>query len=314
MSDDRVRPTREETDLRLEIERGKTDDTLAKGADATEDTSEQVLNTERGRARREREERARILAGLLAYERESTDRSLLLERFDADEIVAKRDDFLGMVSHDLRNELGGITLGVSRLIQTVSDDDSGRKVFKTATTIQRSALRMNRLIADLLDVVSIEAGKFTVVAEEEDVSRIVDELIESLQVIASAKGILLDTKVIGAPISARCDHQRILQVLGNLVTNALKFTPQGGQVTVWAERKGDEIWCSVSDTGTGIAPDRMEALFERFSRGSRSDRSGLGLGLYIARRIIEAHGGRIWAESLVGRGSSFHFTLPSIRL
>ncbi len=261
----------------------------------------------------EREERDRILSGLLANERDNTDRSLLLERVDADEIVARRDDFLGMVSHDLRNELGGIGLGVARLIRDASDDDAGRKVFRTASNIQRITVRMSRLIGDLLDVVSIEVGKFTVVVEDCNVARIVDELVESFQAIAAAKDISLTSNIVRGPLAARCDHQRILQVLGNLVSNALKFTPSPGRVTVCAERKGDEIWCSVADPGPGIAADRMQAIFDRFSQGTGADRSGLGLGLYIAQRIIDAHGGRIWAKSSPGRGSTFTFTLPSNR-
>ena len=113
---------------------------------------------------------------------------------------------------------------------------------------------------------------------------------------------------------ARFDYQRILQVLGNLLTNALRFTPQGGRISVQAERRQGEnrvgeTWFSVSDTGPGIAANRLEAIFERYTQGPQADRKGLGLGLYIARRIVEAHGGRIWAESSRA-GSTFKFTLP----
>jgi signal transduction histidine kinase len=363
MGDDKARPTREETDARLRIERGKTDDALEERAAVVEQDADEVLQAERKRAeelleaarqladdksrhdkaspaelgaiewersrqdealRQEhaqedqlttlgRDDRDRILAGFLANERDNTDRSLLLERVDADEIVAKRDDFLGMVSHDLRNELGGIGLGMARLIKDASDDDAGRKVFRIASNVQRTTVRMSRLIGDLLDVVSIEVGKLTVVVEECDVARIVDEVIESFHAIAAAKDISLNANIVRGPLTARCDRQRILQVLGNLVTNALKFTSAQGRVTVCAERKGDDIWCSVTDTGSGIAADRMEAIFERFTQGNRADRNGLGLGLYIAKRIVDAHGGRIWAESSLGRGSTFTFTLRSDR-
>jgi signal transduction histidine kinase len=97
--------------------------------------------------------------------------------------------------------------------------------------------------------------------------------------------------------------------VGNLLTNALRFTPQGGRVSVRAERRRGETWFSVSDTGPGIAANRLEAIFERYEQGAVADRKGLGLGLYIAKRIVEAHGGRIWAESS-GGGSTFKFTLP----
>jgi signal transduction histidine kinase len=99
-------------------------------------------------------------------------------------------------------------------------------------------------------------------------------------------------------------------VLGNLLTNALKFTPQAGHVSIRAENGPDQIRFSVADTGSGIPPERMESIFERFSQGSGRDRKGLGLGVFIARRIVSAHGGRIWADSSVGKGSTFSFTLP----
>jgi signal transduction histidine kinase len=100
-------------------------------------------------------------------------------------------------------------------------------------------------------------------------------------------------------------------VLGNLLTNALKYTPEGGTVLVSVERKGEDFCLVVKDSGSGIAAGRLETIFERFSQGGRPDRKGLGLGLYIARRIVQAHGGKIWAESEVGRGSTFYFTLPA---
>jgi signal transduction histidine kinase len=259
---------------------------------------------------RERDERNRMLIELLGFEREATDKSLLLERAEAEEIVAKRDHFLGMVSHDLRNELGGLALSAARLITNASNDDAGQKVFRTATNIQRITLRMSRLIGDLLDVASIEAGKFTIIAEEHDVSGVMEQLVESFQPVAGAKDISLVTKTVGGSIVARFDQQRILQVLTNLLTNALKFTSPGGKVTVCAERKERDVCLSVQDTGAGIAAERLDAIFDRFAQGGNRDRKGLGLGLYIARRIVETHGGHIWVVSSPGHGSTFHFTLP----
>ena len=261
-------------------------------------------------AARERQERKRMLTDLLGAERAATDKSLLLERVDAQEAISKRDHFLGMVSHDLRNELGGIGVSAARLITTAGNDDAGQKVFRTATNIQRITLRMSRLIGDLLDVASIEADKFTIVAEEHDINRLMDELFESFQAIAAAKDIHLEARTIGGSLIGRFDQQRILQVLTNLLTNALKFSSPGGRVTICAERKDGDAWLSVKDAGPGIAADRLDSIFDRFSRGSRSEGSGLGLGLYIARRIVEAHHGRLWVESTLGSGSTFHFTLP----
>jgi signal transduction histidine kinase len=258
----------------------------------------------------ERAERARLLAELLGRERQNTDRGLLLERADADAVIARRDVFLGMVSHDLRNELAGMALSVAQILRHVTDDDAGRKIFRSATNIQRINLRMSRLIGDLLDVVSIDSGKFKVIPDDNDVCRTIEDIVESFEPIASAKGISLTVKLAEGSLPARFDHQRIQQVLGNLLANALKYTPEGGTVVVSAERKGEDVWFFVQDSGSGIAADRLQTIFERFSQGGRPDRKGLGLGLYIASRIVQAHGGKIWVESEVGRGSTFHFRFP----
>ncbi|HEY5414185.1 MAG TPA: ATP-binding protein [Gemmatimonadaceae bacterium] len=261
----------------------------------------------------ERAARARIVASLLDRERRDTDAGLLLERVTADEVLRQREHFLGMVSHDLRNELAGIAMSVAQIVKNASHDDAGGKIFRSATNVQRITLRMSRLIGDLLDVASIEAGRFMIAPEDHDVARVVEDVIESFQSIASAKEISLVGETATEFARATFDHQRILQVLGNLLTNALRLTPQGGRVSVRVERRrrddGNEAWFSVSDTGPGIAPDRLEAIFERYQQDAHADRKGLGLGLYIARKIVEAHGGRIWAESS-GSGSTFHFTLP----
>lgn len=284
---------------RVEAERSQEDQTLRKEYARADNVTAN-----------ERAERARLIAELLRQERRDTDRSLLLERADADAIVARRDEFLGMVSHDLRNELSGIGLSVGLMLKHAGDDESGRRVFRAATNVQRINLRMSRLLGDLLDVASIDVGRFTVVREDHDLSRTVNDVIESFGPLASAKGISLATKGLDQPLVGCVDHQRIHQVLGNLLTNALKYTPEGGRVTVCAERKRDKAWLVVMDTGSGIAGDRLGAIFDRFSRGAPAGHKGLGLGLYIARTIVEAHGGRIWAESEPGRGSTFSFTLP----
>jgi signal transduction histidine kinase len=354
------RPSREQTDRRLTVERAKTDEEIARRTQAAAVQADEVTNAARRRAADvlesargradarmragngsdaeqrhvaeersqeddvlrdeyaaadrvaadERAERARLVAELLRQEREDTDTSLLLERVDADTILSKRDEFLGMVSHDLRNELSGIALSVGQILGNLGDDEAGRKVFRSATNIQRINLRMSRLIGDLLDIVSINVGKFRVVPEDHDVSRTLDDILESFAPIASAKGISLTVERIDESLAACFDRHRVQQVLGNLLTNALKYTSDRGRVSVGAERKGAEVWFVVADSGAGIDPDRLGTIFDRFAQGARPDRKGLGLGLYIARRIVEAHGGRIWAESQPGHGSTFYFALP----
>jgi signal transduction histidine kinase len=257
-----------------------------------------------------RAERARLVAELLEQERRDTDSSLLLERADADTILSRRDEFLGMVSHDLRNELSSIRLNVDLILKCI-DRAGGQTAVRAAMNIKRTSLRMSRLIADLLDVASIESGMFMLVPEDHDVDQAIADIGESFGPTASAKGISLTLKTSKASRSACFDYQRIQQVLGNLVTNAIKYSSEGGWVDVQADHKGDAIWFSVADGGPGIAADRLGTIFERFSQGARFHRTGLGLGLYIARQIVEAHGGRIWVESELGRGSTFCFTLPA---
>lgn len=282
--------------------------------DAERSRQDAVLRNEYARADRvtaaERAERARLVAELLHHERRDTDRSLLLERADADATVGRRDEFLSMVSHDLRNELTAVGLSIAQILANVPNDKRGRTILRCATNVQRANLRMNRLIGDLLDVASIAAGKFAVIPEDHDLSAAVDDVIESLAAIASAKGVALVVTGKRGPLAACFDRQRIQQALANLVMNALKYTSEGGRVSVSVARKGQEVRFTVADTGCGIAADRLPSIFEKFSRGTRSERSGLGLGLYITRRIVEAHGGRIWAESQPGPGSTFCFTLP----
>jgi signal transduction histidine kinase len=169
---------------------------------------------------------------------------------------------------------------------------------------------MNRLINDLLDVVSIDAGRLAVVAEHVEVARIMQATVEAFESIAAAAGISLDVARPELPLHVRVDDGRIAQVLANLVSNAIKFTAPDGKVSVRVEHSGNEVVFTVTDTGIGIPRGELETVFGRL-RQVRTDRRGLGLGLYISKSLIEAHGGRMWVESEVGRGSSFHFALPA---
>jgi signal transduction histidine kinase len=129
--------------------------------------------------------------------------------------------------------------------------------------------------------------------------------------VATAKGVRLETETGERPLPAKFDHDRMLQVLANVISNAIKFTPEGGTVRVRGERVRDEVRFSVADTGRGIPDGMLEAVFERFGQVGANDRRGLDLGLYIARCIVEAHGGRMWAESEPGAWCRVSFTLPA---
>jgi signal transduction histidine kinase len=169
---------------------------------------------------------------------------------------------------------------------------------------------MNRLIGDLLDQASIEAGMLAVTREDSDPSHLVTEAVDTFHPQAATSGVSLVAAIIPPLSLVAFDPARILQVLVNLLSNAIKFTPRGGAVSVRVECVGPELRFAVRDTGVGIPRDKLEAVFERFVQVAKNDRRGVGLGLYISKCIVQGHGGRIWAESIPGAGSTFSFTLP----
>lgn len=256
-----------------------------------------------------RAERAEQVA-VLSIEREETDKDLFGERAKSDDAVATRDEFLGIVSHDLRNMLSTVVGFAALIADRVSQENHEEQVRLDAQRIQRAGARMTHLIGDLLDVASIEAGVLAVTCEVGDPAQVVTEAMDTFQAQASANGISLVAEIAPSSSLAAFDPARILQVLTNLLSNAIKFTPPKGRVVVHVERIADELRFSISDTGMGIPADKLEAVFERFRQVTTNDRRGVGLGLYISKCIVQGHGGRIWAESKTGEGSTFCFTLP----
>lgn len=321
-TDQVVHRARESADAVLTEARAKADERLEAlphaGPDATlaeeRVLEDEALRDERASAdeilRREREENARVLSKLLPLEREKTDRFLLTERARSDVALANRDNFLGLVSHDLRNLLGGIVMSAELLSAKAPENEDGAQTHLTTARIQRYAARMNRLIGDLIDVASIDAGQLSVTSAPGDATALIAEAVDTFQAAASAKGISLQTEIVEGPLLAEFDHDRMLQVFANVIANAIKFTSRGGSIRVRGERIGDELRFCISDTGSGIPGNLLEAVFERFWQGGKDDRRGVGLGLYISRCIVEAHGGKIWAESTLGEGSRICFTLP----
>jgi len=221
--------------------------------------------------------------------------------------LTTREEFLAIVSHDLRNPINHISIAAQNLLEEPKD------VKELASAINRSAGEMLRLIQDLLDIERIAVGKLTLHYEEHDVSEIIKEAVEEFKGDAASKEIILGAKPQDVCGYVICDRSRVMQVLSNLIGNAIKFTPAKGQICVSCARTGDEgkeVQVSVSDTGAGIAPEKIKTIFERFSQIHSQDRRGIGLGLYIAKMMVEEHPGRIWVESKLGEGSTFHFTLP----
>jgi len=219
-----------------------------------------------------------------------------------------RDEVLAIVSHDLRNPLNVISLAAGRLQRTPSQE--GEVWRKQLGVIQRSADQAVHLIQDLLDATKMEAGRFTVEQRPEDVARLVDEAVELHRPLAEARSLRLELQVEDALPPVLADRGRVLQVFSNLIGNALRFTPAGGSITLWAQREPGAVRFSVVDTGPGIPPEHLPHLFERFWQAKEGSREGAGLGLPIARGLVEAHGGHMEVSSTLGQGSTFCFTLP----
>lgn len=221
-----------------------------------------------------------------------------------------RDEMLAVVAHDLRNPLNTIHMGSSLALELMGErtDAVGRKQFEM---ILRSADHMNRLIQDLLDATRLQSGQLALEIIPTRATVIIDEALEILQPLATQAGIALEVDPFddGDPIPV--DKLRILQVLSNLVGNAIKFTPRGGSVRLCVVRRTSLVEFCVRDTGPGIAPDQLPHIFGKFWQARATDRRGLGLGLAIAKGIVDAHGGTIWVESKPGVGSEFLFTVPA---
>jgi signal transduction histidine kinase len=323
VADEVVRVARQRADEVVQAARDRADrkhvfpQAEVTAADSERERSREdfVLARERSHAdaalERQRTERKRYLADLLAVEREATDQDLIDEREDADSAIATRDDFLANVSHDLRSLLGGLSLNAGLMLKQAPEGAGGDTMRAHADRSQRLITRMNRLVNDLLDIASIDAGKLELVVEQVDVAKLLGDTVDAFDPIAAAKRVALDCEASAPTLRARIDGGRILQVLANLVGNAIKFTPADGRVSIRSRTEGSEVHFSVSDTGIGIPEDAMPGLFERFRQVSK-DRRGLGLGLHISKSIVEAHGGRMWAQSKVGVGSTFHFVVPAV--
>ena len=261
--------------------------------------SDQAVREQRASADRalrgELKDRADALGALLMHEREATDAYLLTERVRSDGDVANRDDFLGMVAHDVRNLLNLVMLSLET-IQPLGEEEPPAYVSAGKVRIRRYVARMNRLIGDLVDVTSIDAGKLAVEPVEADAAALMAEATATFQPAAREKGISLSAETPEGALLAVFDHDRLLQVFANLLANSIKFTASGGLIGVRVEPILGALRFCVSDTGAGIPAAKLGAIFERFWQAGKDDRRGMGLGLYISKCIVEAHHGRICGE------------------
>jgi signal transduction histidine kinase len=223
----------------------------------------------------------------------------------AQRAIDMRDDVLAIVSHDLRAPLGTILL----YAESLADKPDAAAV---GVNITRSAMRMDRLIGDLLDASAINAGRLTLEMKIHNAADIARDAVEMFRSQADARKVALVERIAPEPLMIKCDRDRIVQVLSNLVGNAVKFTQPGGTITVGVERSDNHVGFEVRDTGEGIAPEQVPFLFDRFWRGHTRGK-GAGLGLFIAQGITAAHNARLRVDTALGHGSRFYFSLPEVK-
>jgi signal transduction histidine kinase len=232
-------------------------------------------------------------------------------RAQAELVAAARAEVLGVVAHDLRNPLTVIDLTAQFLVESDPPLESRREMLGI---VRRAAAQMDRLVGDLLDAVRVQSGGLRLELREMDVAGTLHAAGEGHRAVAERSGVALSVELPQAPLCVRGDEERVVQALGNLLGNAIKFTRAGGMVTLATSASATEVTFRVSDTGPGIPDAERKHLFDRFWQSRKGDRKGVGLGLAIVKGIIDAHGGRLWVESAVGVGSTFAFALPSCSL
>lgn len=226
--------------------------------------------------------------------------------------IRMRDDFVAIVSHDLKNPLSSVLMNASLIEKVFADssENSKRIIRRSSGTIGSAARRMNELISGILELNKMEGGKLSIEVSECDFAALINEIEQIFESVAAAKSIRFSTQIEKNLPLIVCDRQRMFQVLSNLVGNALKFTPSSGDVTIRATVNTLDLCVTVSDSGPGIAASDLGQIFDRGWQAKATARLGSGLGLSIAKGIIEAHGGRIEVKSTLGKGSSFYFTFP----
>ena len=234
-------------------------------------------------------------------------RAAMVARYEeARRAVEAREQVLKIVSHDLRNPLHTIAMSTELLLDGIGSEEQRER---HVAIIRRAGERMNRLVKDLLDVAKLESGRLSIQPRELDLGPLLKEADEMLRPLTQEKSLTFEIVAEGRLPKIQADSGRILQVLSNLVGNAIKFTPAGGSIRIRARSVNGVVQFSVEDTGRGIVPEQLPHLFDAFWQADPSDRRGIGLGLAISKAIVGAHGGRLWVESRVASGTTFHFTI-----
>jgi signal transduction histidine kinase len=280
----------------------------------------------------ERIEKDRALSEFLHREREETDDNLSHEREQTDVAVLNssklltdevglhsrtkaelttRDELLAIVSHDLKNPIGSVLSCAEMLLDDPEFSEIKPDLRNWIQLIKRNAETSLRLISDILDMERIAEGKLELRPTQQSLSKLVRESIEPFAHRASAKRVLLRALPSGTDVLSYFDRERLSQVLSNLIGNAIKFTPEGGSITLRVQQTPHQTEVQVRDTGEGIPDEEKQRIFHRYAQIGKKDHRGLGLGLYISKMLIESHGGQLWVTSAPDRGSIFHFSLPN---
>jgi signal transduction histidine kinase len=280
--------------------------------------------------RHERIEKQHLMNKLVCAERKATDKNLSVERTAADieadrsadllnveqsahlqtkSTLTTREEFVAIVSHDLRNPVGAILSASALLLEGAEEMGLSADGISLVQMVQRNAKTSLRLITDILDMERIVEDKISLDVDSVSITNLIEEALETNSHIANSKNISFQGTLSNREQIVVCDRDRIAQVLSNLIGNALKFTPEGGTVRVTMKEEEEVIQISVIDTGPGIPNDQTTRIFERFAQLGKQDRSGIGLGLYISKSLIESHGGSLDVASSP-LGSIFSFTLP----
>jgi signal transduction histidine kinase len=225
----------------------------------------------------------------------------------AQKAIATRENLLAVVSHDLKDPLNSVLMSCELMYESAIEPQERRRL----EIMRRSALRMDRLIHDLLDLASLDGGTFSVNHAPCDVPLLIEDVLDAFLPSAMEKEIALTRELEQPLLPLSCDRSRLHQVLSNLLSNAIKFTPKAGRVILRAKNAARSVSFSISDTGPGIPSDQLPYVFDRFWQANHTRRLGTGLGLSIAKGIVEAHGGVIRARSEPHVGSTFEFELPA---
>jgi signal transduction histidine kinase len=232
--------------------------------------------------------------------------------YESQRAIKAREDILAIVSHDLKNPLNtiGLVTHMMRRCERMETDQLSDFTDK----IRRAVDNMQLLISNLLDFSKIQSGIFSIEPHAERLENILHPAIDGLRTLADAKQQTVECRIEPNMPEFVADGHRVAQVVSNLLSNAIKFTREGGRIVVAARQRDNTIVVAVTDEGPGIQRENLSKVFDRYWQADETRRMGSGLGLSIAKGIVEAHGGKIWVESEVGRGSSFFFSLPLARL